>query len=151
MKKIVLIFVALILAAVTLLVFVSPSGLSIGGLAVGSDDRRYVEEHTMQFMEDIKYKDFKKAATFHNLKERKTVDIPGLIERLFGIKPEFIDIMRYRVDSVDLNSTGDRARAHVHVVLKVLNANEIREPDVIYYWAKEPGEGWVMKLESSLR
>ena len=38
-----------------------------------------------------------------------------------------------------------------HTVIKLLNTKEIREPDIILYWRKDPKEGWVMKLESSLR
>jgi hypothetical protein len=36
-------------------------------------------------------------------------------------------------------------------VFKVLNANDIREPEIMLYWFKDPTEGWVMELESSLR
>jgi hypothetical protein len=150
MRKIILIFVALVFAAVLLLVFTTPSGLSVDGIGLtGSDDKRIVSEKSLSFMEDLRYKDFKKAATYHDFKERKTVDIPSLIERIFQVKPEFLDITRYDIKSVDLDSTGTRARVHMHSVIKLLNTSEIREPEIILYWMKEP-EGWVMKLESSL-
>ena len=151
MKKIALIFVLFAIVAVILLVFSTPGGLSVGSVSVGgSDDKRIVQELSLKFMEDLRYKDFKKAATYHKRSEQKTVDIPFLIERMFLCKPEFLDIMRYDVRSVDIDSSGLRARTHMHTVCKILNSNEIREPEVILYWQKDPKEGWVMKLESSL-
>jgi hypothetical protein len=152
MKKIALLFVLFAIVAVILLVCSSPGGISLGSVSMGgSEDKRIIEKKTWDFLEDIRYKDFKKAATYHAKAEQKTVDIPGLIERLFVCKPEFLDILRYDIKSVDLDTSGLRARAHVHTVVKILNTSEIKEPEVIFYWMKDPKEGWVMKLESSLR
>lgn len=152
MKKILLVFGVLILLALVLLVFSSYTGVRVGPVSFAlSADQRFVEQKTLDFMEDVRYKDFKKAASYHNAAERKTVDIPNLIERIFVVKPEFLDIMRYQVTSVDMDRSGDRARVHVKAVVKVLNTREIKEPEIIYYWYKDPQEGWCMRLESSLR
>jgi hypothetical protein len=151
MKKILAIFGVLIGLAVILLMFTSHSG---AGLTLGSfghaEDKAYVEKSTLDFLEDIKYKDFKKAAIYHTIAERKTVDIPSLLERIFLIKPEFCDFLRYQITGVDVDSTGTRARVHTKCVIKVLNSNEIKEPETIFYWFKDPKEGWCMHLESSL-
>jgi hypothetical protein len=152
MKKLGLAFAALITLAVLLLALAGRSGIRIGAMSVSlSPDAHYVEQKTLDFMEDVRYKDFKKAASYHTAAERKTVDIPNLIERIFAIKPEFLDILRYQVSAVDLDRSGERARVHVKAVVKVLNTKEIKEPEVIYYWFKDPSEGWCMRLESSLR
>lgn len=152
MKKLALAFAGLVALAMVLLMFASPSGLQVGSLTLaGSPDARYVEQKTIDFLEDVRYKDFKKAASYHTAAERTTVDIPNLIERIFAIKPEFLDILRYQVTAVDLDRSKERARVHVKAVVKVLNTKEIKEPEVIYYWFKDPREGWCMRLESSLR
>ena len=152
MKKVILIFVLLIAVAMGLLYFSKSSGdITHTFNQVASADVRYLRERSTDFLEDLQYKDFDKAATYHSLEDRKTVDIANLIERLFAVKPEFLDIRRYEIKSVDIDRSGDRARVMTHTVIKLLNTNEIREPDIILYWRKDPKEGWVMKLESSLR
>ena len=44
------------------------------------------------FLESIQYKDFDTAAAFHNLEDQKKVNIPKLIEQLFKVKPEVLNI-----------------------------------------------------------
>lgn len=152
MKKLLLLFLFLGVVAVVLLVFTTQGGVSMGSFSLAfSEDKKDVEKQTLSFLEDIRYKDFKKAASYHNLAEQKTVDIPNLIERIFAIRPEFLDILRYQITGIDIDSSGERARVHCKVVIKVLNTSEIKEPDVIFYWYKDPKEGWRMRLQTSLR
>lgn len=151
MKKVGLIFAALVLLAVVLLAFNSRRGVDVGGVSLGSGDVGYLQKRTNDFLEDIQFKDFEKAASYHSAEDRKDVNIPKLIERIFAVKPEFLDIMRYEILKVDLDSTGNRARVKTRTVIKILNKNEVREPEIIFYWFKDPKEGWVMDLESSLR
>lgn len=151
MKKVIAIFVLLVGLAMGLLYFTSPStdlGATINQVA--SSDVRELRERSKDFLEDLQFKDFDKAATYHSSEDRKKVEIAPLIERLFAIKPEFMDIMRFEIKGVDIDRSGDRAKVKTHTVLKILNTNEIKEPDIILYWRKDPKEGWVMKLESSL-
>lgn len=151
MKKLSLLFAAIILIA--LLVFSFSGGG--GGLKVGhftsGGDANYIKKRTLEFLEDIKFKDFTKAASYHSSEDRKDLDIPNMIERIFAIKPEFLDILRYKVVKSEIDSTGDRGRVLTETTVKYLNSGEIRDTEVIYYWYKDPTEGWVMKLESSLR
>ena len=105
----------------------------------------------MEFLEDIKFKDFDKAASYHSAEDRKDVNIAKLIERMFQVKPEFLDILRYKIVKSEIDSSGDRGRVLTRTVVKVLNTGEIKEPEIIFYWQQDPTEGWVMKLESSLK
>lgn len=153
MKKIIAIFAVLILAAFGLLYFSSDQGGSeIFNVAqMASKDVRILRARTVDFLEDLQYKDFDRAASYHLSAERAKVNIPHLIERIFAVKPEFLDIMRYEIKKVEIDRSGDRAKVMTHTVVKMLNINKIKEPEVIFYWHKDPKEGWVMKLESSLR
>ena len=74
-------------------------GLPIGG------DRALLRQTTDAFIEDIKFKDFKKAASYHAPDKRDAVDIPFLIERLFVQKPESLDIMSYEIMMSEIDST----------------------------------------------
>ena len=58
--------------------------------------------------------------------------------------------VRYEITSVELDRSGLRGRVKTHTVAKCLNTDEIKNVDIIYYWMKDPQEGWCMKLESSL-
>lgn len=148
MKKILAVFLLLVAVALGVLVFGGRSG---GLVPTGSaSDRRHLEEQALKFLEDLKFKDFQKAASYHSLEDRKKADIGKMIENHFHIKPETLDIMRYEVIRVDVDSSGLRGRVKTRTVAKVLNTNQIIEPEMILYWFKDPTEGWVMELESSL-
>ncbi|MEW6281003.1 MAG: hypothetical protein AB1758_20485 [Candidatus Eremiobacterota bacterium] len=172
MKKILFVFALLVAGAIFLLVLNNNSGGSFklpsfdvfGGSgssgseegytrvsASSNEDARFVNDRTIDFLEDIKFKDFDKAASYHNSEDRKKVNISRMIERIFAIKPEFLDIMSYEIVRIELDRSGSRARVHTRSKVKVLNTKEIRQPELIFYWHKDPKEGWVMKLESSLR
>lgn len=150
MKKVLLLFV--LLAGLAFGAFVI-SGRARGGevsFTGSSADRSQLEQYALKFMEDLRFKDFQHAASYHSVEDRKKVNIPQMIERWFAVKPETLDIMRYEVQKVDIDSTGKRGRVKVKTVLKILNANEIKEPEIMLYFFKDPAEGWVMELESSL-
>ena len=51
---------------------------------------------------------------------------------------------------VNIDRSGNRARVKTHSTVKVLNTEELKEPDIIFYWHKIDGH-WYMKLESSLQ
>lgn len=152
MKKIGVIFAILCALAIVLLVLTSSGGLKVPGTGVSlGGDAKFVEEHSRKFLEDLQFKDFEKAASYHSREDRKKVNIPALIERIFQVKPEFMDIMRYEIVKIQIDSSGKRARVKTKTVIKLLNTKEIREPEVMLYWFKDPAEGWVMELESSLQ
>ena len=152
MKKIAAIFGVLVLVAVVLLVVSSRNGLSLGGAVVASSpDAKQLEKLATKFLEDLQFKDFDKAASYHSREDRKNVNIPALIERMFQIKPEMMDIMRFEIVKVQLDSSGKRAKIKTKTTIKLLNTKEIREPEIMLYFFKDPAEGWVMELESSIR
>lgn len=152
MRKVLAILGVLVVLAAALLLLSTRTGFEVGGVSVStSADAAWIEQRTLDFLEDIRFKDFAKASSYHSVEDRKTVDVPNLIERIFAIKPEFLDILRYEILAVELDRSGTRGRVKTRTVVKVLNTGEIREPEVLFYWHKDPRDGWVMKLESSLR
>lgn len=116
---------------------------------ISSEDERIVNQKSMSFLEDLKYKDFAKASTYHSPEDQKKANIPRLIQRLFLVKPELLDIMEYRILDTDFDSSGNRARVKIRSKVHVLNTNEIRNPEAILYYHKKDGN-WYMELESSL-
>lgn len=107
---------------------------------------------TRSFLEDIQFKDFSKAASYHSPDEQDHVDIPFLLERLFFIKPEQLDVMDYEVLFVKIDSSGLRARSKVRIKVKNLLKGEINERELmLYFYRKNQQSPWFMKLESSLR
>ncbi len=151
MRKSAIVFLILILIGLAVYFFVTKYGINIGGLQFVFDkDKNILKNLTIDFLEDIKFKDFDNAASYHTQEDQATVDIPHLLERLFKIKPELVDIMKYEITGVDIDRGGSRARVRTQTTIKVLNTEELREPDVIFYWQKIDGH-WYMKLESSLQ
>jgi len=151
MKRFLLIFGCLVALAIGLLVLNSRNSSVSIALTGSSADRKFVTQQSIKFLEDLQFKDFQRAASYHSNEDRKKVNIPILIERMFQVKPETLDILRFEVQKVDIDSTGQRAKVKTKTYCKILNANEFREPEIILYWFKDPTEGWVMELESSLQ
>ncbi len=114
-----------------------------------SKDVRILQKFSIAFFEDLKFKDFDNAAKYHSLKDQKKVNIPKLIESLFKVKPEFLDIMEYNILETSLDSSKTRARVKMKTKVNLLNSGKIRNPEVILYYHKKNGK-WYMELESSL-
>ena len=115
-----------------------------------SGDHKIIEKTTLSFMEDIQFKDFDKAATYHDPEDQKKHDIPKLIERLFKIKPELLDIMEYKIMESTLDSSGNRGRVKVQTKVHRLNTDDFRDVETMFYFHKK-SDKWYMELESSLR
>ncbi|PIQ28368.1 hypothetical protein COW36_03945 [bacterium (Candidatus Blackallbacteria) CG17_big_fil_post_rev_8_21_14_2_50_48_46] len=119
--------------------------------AIFNGDAQKIIQMGQKFMESIQYKDFKAAAQDSLPEQKKDLNIPVLIERLFQIKPELLDINNIAVVSHDFDSTGDRARLKMQADVKVLNTQELRKPEIILYFKKLPDGKWYMDFASSIK
>jgi hypothetical protein len=121
------------------------------GLPVGGPEA-LLRKTALSFWEDIQFKDFTGAASYHDPATRDEIDIPFLLERIFAVKPEMLDIMEYEIVFAEVDSTGLRARIKTRLKVKELVRGTIREQEVILYFHRESLESeWYMVLESSLR
>ncbi len=124
----------------------STLGLPLGG------DAGELRRTATEFWEDIQFKDFQAAAEYHAPELQDTVDIPFLIQRLFLLKPEMLDIMEYEIVMVDIDDSGNRARVRSRVKVKELVRGKIQEKQVMLYFARDDASSpWYMRLEDSLR
>lgn len=112
---------------------------------------REVTELGRQFMEAVQYKDFKAAAQLSPPEDREKADVPKLIERLFLVKPEQLQIDKVQLLTADVDTTGKRARTKFGTDVKLLNSAELRHPEVMLYWRKAQDGKWYMDLASSLQ
>jgi hypothetical protein len=116
------------------------------------DDRAALINATVDFLDDLKFKDFQNAASYHAPDLQDTVDIPFLIQRVFAIKPELLEVLDYEVLYADIDDGGNRARVKTRTRVKALNDGTIKDVEVIYYFSRKvEGAPWYMKLEDSLR
>ena len=121
-------------------------GLPLGG------ERAWLRKTVRAFLEDIQFKDFNHAASYHAPDKRDSVDIPYLLERLFLQKPESLDIMDYEIVFAKIDSTGRRARVKARVKVKNLLRGDIRDQEFVLFFHRDaPESPWYMELESSLR
>jgi len=149
MKKSTVAFIIVVLALAGYFAFDAKWGRSLlTGLF--SEDRKIIEDMSLSFLEDIKFKDFDNAATYHSPEDQKNADIPKLIQRLFKVKPEALDIMEYEILETTLDSTKKRGRVKLKAKVGLLNTDKIENPEMILYYHKK-NEKWFMELESSLK
>ena len=153
MKKAVtaLLVLALLLGGYLAAAHVSGGAFSTLGLALGGD-RAALRRIARSFLEDIQFKDFVGAASYHAPDIRDNVDIPFIIQRLFTVRPEALDIMDYEVVFAEVDSGGLRARVKLRVKVKLLLNARIDERELLLYFERDSiDDPWYMKLEDSLR
>ena len=121
-------------------------------------DKAYLRDRTLEFLEDIKFKDFEKASMYHLQETRKARDIPKLLQRVFKIRHEVLDIQDFEVLEVELDSKKHRGRVRTLVRYHVLGDRKVREradsfrdAEMLFYWFRQDDAEWTMELESSLR
>ncbi len=143
MKKLgIALLVVLTLAVVALARFRSFAG-PLGAL-LGGNDIAVLEDLTRHFLEDLQYKDFDKAGTYHTFLDQAKVEIPALIERLFQVKPEVLNIRDFKITDVTIDESGQRARTFFNANMELLNTahdgnpNEERKVEGILYWHRRP-------------
>jgi len=130
---------------------VSGGAFATLGLALGGD-RGALRRIALAFLEDVQFKDFVSAANYHAPDLIDSVDIPFLLQRLFAVKPEALDIMDYDIVFAELDSSNLRARVKVRINVKLLLDETIQEREFILYFDRDSAEDpWYMKLEDSLR
>ena len=121
-------------------------GLPLGG------DRGLLRRIALEFMEDIQFKDFEAAASYHAPELMETVDIPFLIQRLFQVRPEALDFMDYEVVLAEVDSSGLRARVRMRVTVRLLLDELVQEKEfILYFYRDSVSDPWYMRLEDSLR
>lgn len=150
MKKILFLMVIALIFVGGTFIYIQFNYANVPFSALMSSDSRKAVQLSKKFMEDIQFKDFKTAASYSLPEQRGKYDIPELIERLFQVKPEALDINNVQVLSSEIDSTGDRARVKMKSDVKMLNTNEIRKPELMLYWKKVDNQ-WYMDLASSLK
>ena len=153
MKKLVsvILVIAVLLGGYLAVAHLSGAAFSTLGLPLGGD-RGLLRRMALDFMEDIQFKDFEAAASYHAPELMESVDIPFLIQRLFQVKPEALDIMDYEIVFADIDSSDLRARVKVRVRAKILLNERIEEREFVLYFDRDDARSpWYMKLEDSLR
>ena len=153
MKKVlaVLVLVAALLGGYIAVAHISGGAFWTLGLALGGD-RGALRRLALDFLEDIQFKDFVSAASYHAPDLIDSVDIPFLLQRLFAVKPEALDIMDFDIVFADIDSSDLRARVKVRVKAKLLVNEAIEERElVLYFYRDSVDDPWYMKLEDSLR
>jgi hypothetical protein len=150
MRKVTLIGVAVVLVVgLALALTAKPELLDAVGLGGSHAALRRI---ALSFLEDIQFKDFVKAASYHAPELQDKVDIPYLLERLFALKPELLDIMSYEIVFARIDSSGLRARVKTMIKFKNLADGKLDERELMLYFERAtPQSPWHMKLESSLR
>ncbi len=153
MKKVVMavLVLSLLLGGYLTVAHISGGAFSTLGLLLGGD-RGDLRRVALAFLEDIQFKDFTSAAGYHSPETRDSVDIPFLIQRLFTVRPEALDIMDYEVVFAEIDESGLRARVKLRVTVKFLLNALINEREVILFFERNTvNDPWYMKLEDSLR
>lgn len=120
-------------------------GLPIGGA------RAELRTLTMSFWEDIKFKDYKKAASYQAETKRSESSISALVEQVFGLPAQSVDLMEFSVVEAELDSTGNRARLKSRVKAKDLVKGKVHTREVMHFFHRDtPQAAWVLDLDHTV-
>ncbi len=142
-KKILLVFVLLLALGA------GAYAVLTGATSVYQSDAHIIKKKSNRFFECIKFKEFDEASKFHHPDEQKQANIPKLIEDLFAVPPEQLDIQEVNVLFGEIDSSGVLGKVKTRCTVQLLNSKEIRNPEVMLYW-KKLGGNWYLKLRSTL-
>ena len=144
MKK--LVFILFSVAAIAGFGYAVSQGL-IPSLRTENHD---LKDMSLRFFECIKFKEFGEAAGFHNDIDEKNCDISKMLEDIFHVPPENMDIHNIYVVTTEIDSSGVLAKVKLQMSVKVLNSGKQKNPEVNLFWKQENGQ-WFLKLKSSLK
>jgi hypothetical protein len=151
MKKVVVALAAVVLLGIALLLGVRGSGFELFGVHwAWNEDAEELRQLAYSFLEDIQYKDFDQAASYHTWEDQWQADIPRLIERLFAVKPEQLNVRDIAITQVTLDRAGRRARTFFEATVELLSSahnqeeeNRERRVEGVLYWHQRPAaESW---------
>ena len=131
--------------------YLSGGSLGSGKIALNSDAAK-LRNRANLFWEDIQFKDFDAAAAHHENHLSETIDISYLVNRLFLVKPELLEILDYEIIYAKIDSSGLRGRVKYQIHYKEFVRNKFGKREIIlYFYRLNNNEQWYLKLEDSLR
>lgn len=115
MRTIFISLLLLILLAAGYLLYAQISGGAVPtfGLAIGGE-RALIRQDIQRFFEHVKFKN--KSALTTLVSEGATMeDVEQFLTQIFGVNPSQVDLQRVQINSVELDSSGSRARSIVQL------------------------------------
>src|SRR5687767_6734648 len=107
MKKVGVALLVVLALAIATLIGVRSYGFKLFGFSYAwNEDMAELDKLARSFLQDLQFKDFDKAGKYHNLIEQGKANIPQLIERLFQVKPEVLNIRDFEIVRVDMDEDG---------------------------------------------
>lgn len=105
---------------------------------------------TLGFLDDLKFKDYKAAASKFAPADRESVDVERLVERLFSTRPEALEILESSVVYVEPDFNARRARVKARTHFKDLGHNKTRDIEQMYYFYRNQGDTtWYIRVDPS--
>lgn len=116
-------------------------GLPIGG------ERAQVRQQIQRFFEHVKFKNKNGLSTMVS-EHTSMEDIEEFLGKIFGAAPSDIDLRSVRVDSVELDSSGTRARALVSLGGQNIVLQKPFETNRLLFLYKEQKDHWLLDIKN---
>ncbi len=140
-----LILIVLGVGGYLLAAYVTGGALPTFGLIIGGD-RGEVRRVALKFWEDLKFDDPKSAAKLM-LPEDMTL-VRSFTSKTFHIAPELLDVTGFEIVSVEIDSTGQRARVKSRILANDLGQNKLVKTEAMLFLRKIKTQ-WFLDLSSS--
>lgn len=127
--------------------YISGGALPTLGLVMGGE-RGEVRSVVLKFWEDLKFDDAKSATALMVPTANDSELVGVFLNHVFNMPPQSLDIVSYAVDSVEIDSTGLRARAKSSIVANDLSKKLPIKTEAMLFLRKVDAV-WFLDLSSS--
>lgn len=138
----------LILLAIGYLGYAQLSGGAVPtfGLPIGGE-RALVRQHIRLFFENVRFKNKVGLSAF--VASGSTLeDIEKFLTQTFGVDPAHVDLHQVKIESVELDSASQRARALVRFIGQNLQEQKPLDVTKLIFLYKEGRDNWLIDIKN---
>lgn len=119
-------------------------GISIGG------EKAKLRTEVLKFWEDVKFRDLRSAANYLPAQQRDPAKIIGFLTQIFKAPSESLDLISYKVELLEIDSTELRGRIKMHLTANNLATQEpLDVATMLFFYREADGQQWYLELGNS--
>ena len=152
MKKLKILIILLTLSIIAYLSFAyfSNGYLPTFGIPL-CNEKVQMRKTVLKFWEDIKFKDLKNAAKILPPNQDDLINIKNFLQRIFNSEAKILDVVSYKIKTLELDSTTKRARVKTKIIANNLQTGKKinRTVMLFFYRININNKSWFLELANS--
>lgn len=127
----------------------SGGALPTFGIAIGGEKSK-LRSVVLKFWEDVKFRDLRSAANYLPQAQRDPAKVIGFLTQIFKTPSEALDLINYKVEVLELDSTELRGRVKMRLTANNLASGEAVDVEtMLFFYREADGQKWLLELGNS--